>query len=285
MLTVIDAKSVLDRYINALYAGDKKRAGAFLAEDFGCHAGRNPEEHIAHELWEYATREDHFGLADGFQVKIDLFQTVTHGTDKAYRCVFSIVNANAQLVYRDVLLLDSAGFIIGDQAPFEVIGKLRFEDDVVWRVMVGHQVQQPPAKINPVGLPHDNAELLVVDQPSGMHVLEYRYCGRDDDLASQCQRFKLYPLGAAPSTLEVYMPGRDHWAFEPNRFPEISQDGKTVTLPQSEQFAWHLQVQAEAGDLHEIEMPKDNVYQFEAPIMRAILTDALDHDWVTMAAS
>jgi len=261
------------RYVAGFYAQDRSLVEPLLSPGFGIHGGRDREAHIEHELWEYATREGHFGLMRGYEVLADAVESNS--------LIFSIRNADGWLVYRDVLCFDEAGLITGDQAPAEAIGKLRlYPGGSFQRVLVLHNLEREVQQVRlSGGLLALDGELLSVPQEEGGLTAEWRFRLEGDDGLNRFASFRLYSAGAPPVAMSALLPGRDHWAFRDDLFARI--EDKAVTLPQGDFFLWHVQVQTVDGGVHDIELPKMTELRFEQPVARVVVTDALDHDWVS----
>lgn len=260
-------------YIDALVRQDPQQAADCLSAGFGCHEGKDRDAYLRHELREFSRLMDRYGLANGIRLYTD--------TAEADCLRFSVADCNGVLVYEDALLFDADGRIRGDGSRFEVVSKIRFRDQSVYRALAIRGFGEAPGFLviddDPVG--ECDVHPASTHADDGFHVTTFMLDG--DDFRTRPARVRIYPLGGGvPDQKRMVLRGVDHPFFEPSLFPEVR--GRAVSIPKSRAKPWSLNVKLKGGAWHEIQQPRAlHWYGFDQDVVFAVLTDAVDNDWIT----
>jgi len=301
-----DTRSALlltERYLRALARGDRSAADACLSSSFLLHEGRGRNEHLDHELGEFARLGELYGAGSGMRV-------LDRGRARADGCFgFLAVAQDGSLIYEDALPIAEDGLFGGDGSAFETVTKLHLKismesmesmdsmysmhsmDDVgreFGRELAAVEIRRGlavrrgarPADAALVRSPRcsDQAFLSVSPDPDYSSLI---FALDEDDGRTIDAEILLY---STPSKLReakrLTLRGIDHPFFEAAAFPLVR--GRAVEVPKTRSRPWSLDVAWEGGG-RQILHPDAGTFEFEGVVTRAILTDAVDNDWETVA--
>lgn len=291
------AVALTERYLRALARGDRAAADACLSPAFLLHEGRGRNEHLDHELGEFARLGELYGAGIGMRVS-------DRGRMRADGCFgFLAVAQDGALIYEDALPVWEDGLFGGDGSAFETVTKLHLtfrtlgfrapdgfrppagggigSADVEIRRGLAVRRGTRPADAAFVRAPRcsDQAFLAVSPDPDYSSLI---FALDGDDGKTIDAEILLY---STPSKLReakrLTLRGTDHPFFEENAFPVVR--GRTVDVPKTRSRPWSLDVAWEGGG-RQILHPDAGSFEFEGTVTRAILTDAVDNDWETVVA-
>lgn len=260
---------VLDRFVRAVAAGDGFSAARCLSPSFGIHEGRTASGWIAHELREFGKRSRAFGLDEGLSVEL-----------LGHRCrdlrAFVVLDRYGRLVYQDAVRMAGDGLIAGSGRESEIVTKLSFSRSGVRRGMAVRTPRGLIDSIIPINLIVDEFELRsgAGFAEDGFQIANFTV--RDDHLESRAAKFSLR-AGRSRETVEVWLRGIDDPFFVGSLDPQF--EGGAVYLASKGMRYWSLSVLLADGRSLVVDHPDRQEYRFDAPVIRAVLTDALDNDW------
>jgi len=274
---MVNAANVLTDYVAALIAGDGAKAARALSPDFVRHQGRNAQTHIQHELREFGHRAPLYGLDKGFEVSV-----TSHGEREI---AFYVTDHKGRLVYEDWTIMGDDGLILGDGGIWEVINKMRFRKNGFVRAFCIRMNPTIPKMV----MVHDAIMSDHLIQP-GIYEPSFAVCeftltnldGTPDTPLGRWVDLSIY--GGQPNSRErrhYFMRGTDHPHFHDHLFPVIS--GQRILMPDYDGHPWCLSLRLANGENIVIDHPDNPVYDFPVPVVFAVLTDAIDHDWEVWA--
>lgn len=246
-----------------------------LSDDFGIHEGRSLQEWGVHEHREFAMRRQAFGL-DPETLSIRLDHERMPG-----RITFSVLGAHNQLAYQDTWHFDDRGRLIGNGSRFEIVSKIHFDaSGGPLRALAVRSSAGSIASVVPIGV--NAAEAFLHE---GMRFREddfatFTMAVEDDDLGGFSARFRMADAAGNRSTEVVWMRGTDEIGFADGLYPAI--EGCSV-LVGGDGPSWSMSVALMDGSHMSIDHPRPGRYEFAAPVETAILTDAMDNDWRSVA--
>lgn len=259
--------------IEALFRGDAAAARNFIDPDFGIHDGHNAETWLVHEISEFAKRRPALNL-EAVQV-----------TDQASRTIpgaisFAVLCQDGRFVFEDSLKIGPTGLVRGLGRRFEIVTKMHYRagqplrrgiairsprGDIVKAVVLG--VEHDDAQLHP-GSSHDDDHFFTldfsipVDNHEGIHANLFV---RDS---------------AGVSAIEpIFLRGYDSPHHGSVEFPGINGNMVSIFNVDHKRL-WSLSVRLEDGSDETVEHPTGGKYRFDLPVQSAIVTDAMDNDWV-----
>jgi hypothetical protein len=271
-----DTTALLTDYVAALIADDGPRAARALSPDFTRHQGRNAAAHIAHERKEFRHRAPYYGLDKGFSVNII--------AEDQGSITFYVTDYRGRLVYEDWAVVGADGLLIGDNGLWEVINKLRFRQGgdpaFVRAFCIRMNPTVPKTLLVHNAIMTQSLILKGVFEPT-FAVCEFSLLNRDgspDDGKARWLDISIF--GATPYSRErrrYFVRGNDHPHFHDHLFPVLA--GKRVSMPDYDGHPWCLSLRLADGQNIVIDHPDEAHYDFASPVVFAVLTDAVDHDW------
>ena len=262
-----DAGELIRRIILGFIEGEPFLAG--LSPRFGIHEGRTLDVWIDHELQEFARCKKAFELDAGMSVAVDRM-------DADGSVIFFVRSGKGDLVYQDAWRIDGDGCIVGDGRAFEIVSKFHFaRGRATRRALAVRSVRGRVTSVVPIGLTADEClfeQGLNSDAFSTISMLL-----PNDDLKALWARFRISDETGARATETVWLRGISETV---DLFPFI--EGRRVMLP-GEARAWELNVLLQDGTSRCVEHPIPGVYLFSQPVRTAVLTDAMDNDWIADA--
>jgi hypothetical protein len=266
---MLEATGNIELLVSSLLRGDSPASiRANLAADFGIHGGLSVVDYVDHELSEFAARRYWFG-DHGFSIVPVSF------ADGVLR--FFVVDANGSLVYEDALGVDRNGRVAGNCQPVEVVTKLKFKSGGEMKRSAA--LRYPKGSIVTARL--DCAGSCVLRGPEfaddNFWQIEADFEG-DDFLERQIGIRSVVERNGMRSVVvaEALFRGTDHPMFADMR-PTIS--GSEILIPEGRLRVWSLAVLLMDGSRRYIEHGITPVMQFDQPVAKVILTDALDNEW------
>ncbi len=252
-------------YIRALLGGSRRRAATFLSPGFGRHGGRDADAHLSHELAEFARLGAAYHLEKSYEI-------VTRATDgDGIACC--LLDARGRLVCEDTVHFGPDGLVRGDQSPFETVPKLVFDGEPS-RAVALRAPGRVLRRVVPMGVRATDVSFGREPGPDSFHTCRFRI--EKDVLRGHRIGFRVH-CQAGVEGLDVFMPGRDHPFFVDGLFPELK--GSRVGVPKERANFWLLEVTTTDGRTRRVSQPCADEYVLKAPVRRAVLTDALDHQW------
>lgn len=246
-----------------------------LSDDFGIHEGRSLPEWSVHEHREFAMRRQAFGL-DLETLSIRLDHERMPG-----RITFSVLGAQNELAYQDTWHFDDRGLLTGNGSRFEIVSKIHF--DASGRHLRAMAVRSPAGKIVsvvPIGVNVSEAFLHEGMRFGEDDFVTFTMAVEDDDLEGFSAKFRMADDAGNRSTEVVWMRGIDESGFVDGLYPAIK--GCSV-LVGGDGPSWSMSVALMDGSRMSIDHPRPGRYEFAAPVGTAILTDAMDNDWRSVA--
>lgn len=261
-------------FLSAVARSDRATALRMLSLDFGVHEGRSSVEWVDHEIREYARRRRSFGLE--FDPIVEAVACTGH------ELRFVVRRADGGFGYQDAICFDSDDALRGNNRLFEVVTKLSFSPQrPVCRALA---VRSPRARIQsvvPIDLVADSVELRrpPTEDEDGFAVVQIAL--RDDDLLERVARFRIRDEAGVGQSFDVLMRGASGPDFVADLHPQIA--GQNVAIPESPLPWWSLTVALADGRTETVVHPQPGNHEFQALVVWASATDALDNDWMATA--
>jgi hypothetical protein len=275
----VNARAVIERFLAAVIAGDTAAALRFCSPEFGVHDGLAAAGWIRWEEGEYARRGGAFGIGPAPGL------VIVPGLPGAFN--FAVLSDDGAFVSEDSLFVGDDGMIRGNGRLFEVVSKLAFtrgRRPARGLAIRGHGIRLDlvrPADVVATGLTLRRSATFDSDF---FHTCAMSLPG--DDLKGRQQAFRFAGSGAAGhvrQVFDVWLRGLDDPFFVGDLYPGL--DGKLVTLPSGMRRYWSLMAApADRAAPVTVAHPEGgSVHAFPWPVAVAVLTDALDNDWQSLA--
>jgi hypothetical protein len=246
-----------------------------FSPDFGVHEGLSLQEWIAHERREFEMRRQAFGIAtEALSIRID--------HRRQPDCItFSVMGAQGRVAYQDTWMFDADGRMIGNGSRFEIVAKLHFDaSGSPLRALAVRSAKGSIVSVVPIGVAASEAVLNQGMRAEVDDFATFTMAVENDDLRGFRAKFRIADDAGVRSTEAVWMRGVDEAGFTHGLFPRI--DGRAVIVP-GEGPSWSLSVVLADGSRQAIDHPQPGSYEFVSAVETAILTDALDNDWLSSA--
>jgi hypothetical protein len=246
-----------------------------LSTDFGIQEGRSLQEWLAHEGREFEMRRQGFGIdAETLSIRVDHHR-------QPGRITFSVMGAQGQVAYQDTWSFDDAGRMIGNGSRFETVAKLHFDaSGSPLRALAVRSAKGSIVSVVPIGVAASEAVLNQGMRADEDGFATFTMAVENDDLRGFGAKFRIADDAGVRSTEAVWMRGVDEAGFTHGLFPRI--DGRSVIVP-GQGPSWSLSVVLSDGSTQCVDHPQPGIYEFDAAVGIAILTDALDNDWRSSA--
>jgi hypothetical protein len=197
------------------------------------------------------------------------------------RITFSVLGANNQLAYQDTWHFDARGRLTGNGSRFEIVSKIHFDaSGRHLRALAVRSARGSIVSVVPIGVTASEACLHQGMRFGDDDFATFTMAVEDDDLKGFGARFRMADDAGIRSTEVVWMRGIDEKGFADDLYPRI--DGSSV-LVGGDGPSWSMSVVLMDGSHESIDHPRPGRYEFAAPVGTAILTDAMDNDWRSVA--
>jgi len=272
-----DPVALVVRYVAALIDGDRARAAACLSPSFGRHEGRRAEEHLAHELSQFALLSRVYGVSSGWSVRPRGVAGSPPG-----QFGFLLETPDGRLIYEDALPIGEDGLLGGDGSAFETVCKLRLRPkgagvDIGRGVAIRRAPHAPEAVI--VRRPHTLDQRFHPRAPDPDYAaLDFTVAG--DIGATLAAEVLIYAAEGVREVKRLVLRGIDHPHFEGRAFVRI--EGERVVVPKTRARPWSLCALLADGRCQTVLQPDSGGIQFDDRVVSAVLTDAVDNDWETI---
>ena len=268
----MDAATTIARALRSFTAASADPSLFAHNGDFGMHEGRVLAEWTAHEIAEFGRRSAVFGLDGGLSVEIE-----RAGKDGSV--CFAVLDGKGRFVYQDTWVLDGDGRVHGNRRAFEIVTKLRFEEGT--EASRGLAIRSHGTRIRsvvPLG-----AAVTSFSTNDGMGYDEDGFTSvamtiEDDDLLGRFMSFRISDHRGLAASEEVWLRGRDERRFEGPLYPVLGR--RSVLVPASASRPWSLSVALADGSRSVVSHPDPGSHLFPADVEAAVLTDAMDNDWI-----
>ena len=259
--------------LQALFAGDETAARKFLDADFGVHDGQEVDDWLGHELSEFARRRPLLNLTS-IEVTDRASNTVQGGV------AFAVLDQDGRFVFEDALRIGPAGLVRGLGRNFEIVTKMHYTAGRPHRR--GVAIRSPRGDIVKaviLGINHDDAQLHPGSshEDDGFFTLDFQI-PLDDCFGRQANLFVRDSAGV--SGIEpIYLRGFDSPHQGPVAWPAINGNAVTIAALYNSRL-WSLCITLEDGSVETIEHPSEGRWEFPQLVHSAVVTDALDNDWL-----
>ncbi len=245
-----------------------------ISPDFTVHEGRSLQEWIDHEHREFEMRRRAFGIdAETLSIRVDHKR-------KQGQATFSVIGARGQIAYQDTWSFDPDGRMTGNGSGFEIVAKLHFHSGRTLRALAVRSAKGSIVSVVPIGVSASELSLHQGMRADEDDFATFTMLVEDDDLKGFYAKFRIADDAGIRSTETVWMRGVDEGGFTSGLFPQI--DGPSVIIP-GEGPSWSLGVFLSDGSREGVDHPRPGRYEFGRPVEMAILTDAMDNDWRSVA--
>ena len=247
-----------------------------MSPEFGIHEGLDARAWIRHEQREILRRSTAFQLAPGG------ICIVPNRRGNGGETTFSMKTHDGVFVYQDTWVIGPDGRLRGNGRHFEIVTKLQLvAGGPTRRAMAIRDHGGSLVSVVPIGLALAECELN-----SGMSSSEDSFQTlslliEGDDCLGRQAKFRMSSDSGVRSTESVWLRGKEEPEFEDDLFPAIR--GREVQVPGSRARLWSLNVMLADGDRTMVEHPRSGEYVFGKDVAMAVLTDAMDNDWMTVS--
>lgn len=260
----------LKSFVEALLVEDGYKAARCLSPAFTVHDGLVPEDFIKHEIEEFRQR------LRRDERKPDIL--VTGNSQSRYEV--SVV-ANG-LVYAADFEVDDEGLICSNGNVVECVPKLRHYQDGVDRAAAIRSHDFAVQMITP-RFPVLDCHITLAPRSGLFSYLHFS--SEVDPQKSFNGSLRIMMQVAGSTNVITEFPGLDKFSDwqEKEFFPIIM--GNVVQIPVGKSRPWNASVWFEDGGCASIERPEPGFeWQQDKPVIKAMVTDALDNDWVVEAS-
>jgi hypothetical protein len=258
----------LQEFVEALILGDEKRALDLISPTFTVNDGLDALSFVRHEITEFRQRKkrDESRIAIKVDAKGD-------GTADA------IVTSERGLLYAMNYHVDGDGWVGSNGCEVEIVGKMRFARNEAYRAAA---IRAPNDTILAI------APLFAVENfwvtPSGESgQYSYLHFPNEFDVDQDIVRkIRVTFRNRKPLTAWISMPGRSSFARwqEDDMFPVVEEN--SILIPEGKSPVWNATAWLESGEVANFERPESGIlWTLPDKVKMAVVTDALDNDWVS----
>lgn len=268
-------------YFNSLILNDVQSVRSCFSNDSKVHNGYYIDDFIMAEMNEFNQYSRYYDLQhNNFEV-IPTFQS----SNEAY---YSVLNHHGKLVFdHGVNVINDK--IVSDGSFYQKVTKNKYKLNcsdghksfyrsvAIWCPYSSESPQFVIVKPSDTkGVYQGNLRKSASTEKDGFYSFEFFVS--DDDKLSHTFGFRFIDKKYSESS-NLYFSGENHPYFFDDMYPELV--GSKLKLNHVDTLIWSVAVYLENGKYYHIEFPRVEEIEFEANIVKAIVTDALDNDWET----
>jgi hypothetical protein len=256
----------LTTFIEALMTRRADAAACCLSSSFTVHDGLAKEAFIAHEIDEFRQRL----LLD------ERSPTIQASALSETRYEIRVVAGG--LVYATDFEVDDKGLICSNDNPLECVPKLRRHKGRIDRAAA---VRGQNFLIQTITPRFPVSECHVTTAPQSGLFSYLQFSNEIDPAKSFTGSLRVMMRNAGSVNMSVDFPGLEKFADwqEKEFYPII--DGSTVKIPMGKSRPWNASAWLDDGSYVSIDRPEPGLdWALNRPVKKAMITDALDNDWV-----
>lgn len=257
----------LTSFLEALMLADEARAMQFISPEFTVHDGLDALRFVRHEIIEFKSRRKE---SDD---KVLVEQAKTGDTT-----IDVVVTSNRGLLYAMSYHVDRHGMVSSNGSQIEIVGKIRYSQDGTQRAAA---IRHPDDTIVAVTPMFAVKEFWTsIGEAAGQ--FSYVHFPSEIDVSQGLvEKVRITFKHRKSLTAALSMPGTstfEQWQ-EKDLFPVI--EGRTIVIPHGKSPVWSATAWLTTGRQLNLERPEPGFrWELSEDITMAVVTDALDNDWV-----